>query len=70
MLFNFIARPQFIACDHRALSIWGVNVVRFIFRPVMATWTIRNEEEFEKVKSFDIVIFEDFLPDPERCELN
>jgi hypothetical protein len=36
----------------------------------MATWTIRNEEEFEKVKSFDIVIFEDFLPDPERCELN
>jgi len=70
MLFNFIARPQFIACDHRALSIWGVNVVRFIFRPVMATWTIRNEEEFEKVKSFDIVIFEDFLPDPKRCELN
>ena len=49
MLFNFIARPQFIACDHRAL-VYGVNVVRFIFRPVMATWTIRYEED-EKVKS-------------------
>lgn len=69
MLLNFMARPQFIACDHTALSIWGVNVVRFIFKPVMATWTIRNEEEFEKVKKFDIVIFENFLPDPSRPEI-
>ncbi len=69
MLLNFMARPQFIACDHNALSIWGVNVVRFVFKPVMATWTIRSEEEFEKVKKFDIVIFEHFLPDPSRPEL-
>ncbi|HOD93190.1 MAG TPA: glycerophosphodiester phosphodiesterase family protein [Clostridia bacterium] len=69
MLLNFVARPQFIACDHNALSIWGVNVVRFIFKPVMATWTIRSEKEFEKVKNFDIVIFENFLPDPSRPEL-
>jgi glycerophosphoryl diester phosphodiesterase len=69
MLLNFMARPQFIACDHKSLNIWGVNVVKFIFRPVMAAWTVRNEEEFEKVKNFDIVIFEDFLPDPSRPEL-
>jgi len=69
MLFNFIARPQFIACHHGALSMWGVKIVRFLFKPVMATWTIVNEEQYEKVKDLDIIIFEQFLPDPTRPEL-
>jgi glycerophosphoryl diester phosphodiesterase len=66
MLLNFLTRPQFIAIDYNALSIWGLNVVRFLFRPVMATWTIRNQEQFDKIKDFDIIIFEHFLPDPNQ----
>ncbi|MFA7673937.1 MAG: glycerophosphodiester phosphodiesterase family protein [Clostridia bacterium] len=66
MLLNFLTRPQFIACDYNSLGIWGVNIVRFLFRPVMATWTIRDQEQFDKIKDFDIIIFEHFLPDPNQ----
>ena len=64
LLVNFIGRPHFVARAYpygRSPSLW---LMRRLFRPLMAAWTLRTPEALEAARrdGCDMPIFEGFLP--------
>ena len=63
LLFNFLAKPDFIAYNHEFQKEPGRRICRKLYRRPAAAWTVRSREELEKLRSeFDIFIFESFTP--------
>lgn len=63
LLFNFLAKPDFIAYNHKFSSEPGRKLCRRLYRCPAAAWTIRSEQELEKMRGeFDVFIFESFCP--------
>ena len=64
-LLNFIARPAFIAADHKKPGLFPIPVIKAIFKTPMIAWTVRSkEEEIEAYKNgFSGVIFENYIPE-------
>ena len=62
MLFNFIARPDFISYDHTKKGAFGRKICTFLGAfPV--GWTFRSAKELEDSKcDFKAYIFENFIP--------
>ena len=59
MLLNFIIKPHFLSCQIEEFPIKK----RKSKGKILLAWTIRNEEEFKKIKPYaDNIIFEGFIP--------
>ena len=63
---NALGRPDFMACEHETDHSLPLRLVR-LYRPHLAAWTIRSQEEMDKAKErYEILIFEKFVPDEHR----
>ena len=62
--FNFTARPDFIAFDHKHAKTLPLRLVRTLCKPYRFTWTVRSEDGFEVARKYSAKpIFEGTLPD-------
>ncbi len=62
MLFNFLARPDFIAYEHTHGRRAVLRLMRFLGASLLG-WTIRSDSELNEAKKlFDGYIFEGFKP--------
>ena len=70
-LFNFLARPSFIAANKNEHKMLPIPIIRSLFRPAFIAWTIKSpEEEAVAYKNgFDGVIFEQYIPEQTRREV-
>lgn len=63
LLFNFLAKPDFIAYNHEFMEEPGRRICRKLYRNPSVAWTIRQREELERMRGeFDVFIFESFTP--------
>ena len=63
MLTNFLSRPDFISYNHLYKNHFSYVILRKIFRPVNAAWTIKNAKQLNEASNvFDIMIFDSFEP--------
>lgn len=63
MMCNCLARPDFIAYDHRFADSFSYRLIRKLFHVENVAWTIRNEEELRSAgKIFQVFIFDSFVP--------
>ena len=63
LMFNFIARPDFIAFDHKHPTVFPLKLVLGIFKPYRFTWTVRSDEGFDVARKYNAnPIFEGELP--------
>jgi len=63
LLLNFLARPDYIAYNHKYKEDISFKICKKIFRPITVAWTIRSQEELDNsIKDFDLFIFEKFTP--------
>ena len=61
--FNFIARPDFVAFDHKHAKILPLRLVRALCKPHRFTWTVRTDDGFEVARKYSAnPIFEGTLP--------
>lgn len=60
MLFNFLARPDFVAYDKERPGALPVAITR-LFGAGQFVWTIKSREEYDK-KGKAFAIFEGFMP--------
>lgn len=64
LMFNFICKPDFIAYNHIHAGILARRICRRVFGNLAVAWTVRSREELAAAgKSFDIFIFDSFVPD-------
>ncbi len=65
LLGNFLSRPDFVAYGYRTDGNFGFQAMRLLFRPLLVAWTVRSQQDFEKLqKRYDAQIFEAFIPRP------
>lgn len=63
LLFNFIARPDFVAYDANAPRFFSPHFQRFMFRTPMAGWTIKTEKMATLIRRRrEMCIFENIFP--------
>ena len=63
LLLNIFTAPDFIAYNHQFAEEPGRRICRWLYRHPAVAWTIRSEDELEKMRDkFDVFIFENFLP--------
>lgn len=64
LLFNFLAKPDFIAYDHKYPQMLSRRICRGLYRNTAAAWTIKSPQELEAArKNFDLFIFDSFVPE-------
>lgn len=67
LIGNCYASPDFIAYNCKHKNELSRNICRKLYRSLSVAWTVRSQDELEKVSpSFDLFIFEDFVPRPYR----
>ncbi|MCR5294398.1 MAG: acylphosphatase [Lachnospiraceae bacterium] len=63
-LFNFLAKPDFISYRINDSGSAGFILQRYIYRSVMAGWTVRDADSLKALKGIvDLFIFEGFRPE-------
>lgn len=69
LLFNFLAKPDFIAFHHKHHKCVSRRICSTLYGNTPACWTIKTQEEFdEALKHFKIIIFDSFIPATEQWE--
>ena len=65
LMFNFLARPDFIAYEKSGYSIHTVRFIRQSFGTPLFAWTVKSQEDDDAAIShgFDTVIFEGYIPE-------
>lgn len=64
LLLNFLSRPDFVAYDHETDRNLSFRLMRTLFHPPVAAWTVRSEDTSNSLlKCYDVQIFEGFLPE-------
>ena len=64
LLMNFLSRPDFVAYDHETDRNLSFRLMRILFHPPVAAWTVRSEDTSKKLQGrYDVQIFEGFLPE-------
>lgn len=63
-LFNCVARPAFIALNHKTPKLFPVGLIRCLFGTPMLAWTVKSEEDEARAyeNGFSGIIFEGYLP--------
>lgn len=68
LLFNWLAKPDFIAYNHKYPKVLSRRFCRELFRNTAAAWTIKSQEQLRAArKNFDIFIFDSFIPEKETA---
>lgn len=63
LMFNFIAKPDFIAYNYRDKRNLSFRLCKRISKVTTAAWTIQTQKQYEDNKNdFDIIIFDSFVP--------
>lgn len=63
LLFHFLSRPDFVAYGYETDQNISFRVMRALFHPPVAAWTVRSKKDSEKLEaSYDVQIFEAFHP--------
>ena len=63
LLTNFLAKPDFIAYNHKYKNGWSLNICKKWFGLLTVAWTIKSQKELEEAReTFSLFIFEGFLP--------
>lgn len=63
LLCNFLSRPDFVAYGYETDGNPSFRVMRSLFRPYLAAWTVRSLEDFKRLQGqYDWQIFEAFEP--------
>lgn len=63
LLMNCISRPDFVAYCHETDRNLSFSLVRTVFRPVLAAWTVQSQETCQRLRGrYDLQIFEGFEP--------
>lgn len=63
LLMNFLSRPDFVAYNHKTQKNVSYRVMRALFRPLLAAWTVRSKADYDALQSqYDLQIFEAFEP--------
>lgn len=63
LMMNWTTKPDFIAYNHQYAGNLSRRICRGLYKNLAVAWTIRNEEELAKAKkSFDLIIFDSFIP--------
>lgn len=63
LIGNCYASPDFIAYNCKHKNELSRNICRNLYKSLSVAWTVRSQDELEKVaRSFDLFIFEDFVP--------
>jgi len=63
LLMNFLSRPDFVAYGFESDRNLSFRMMRALFHPVLAAWTVRSQADFDRLKArYDLQIFESFLP--------
>lgn len=64
LLFNWLARPDFIAYNRKYPKSLSRLLCRKLFGNTAAAWTVKSREQLEEARRyFDIYIFDSFLPE-------
>ena len=60
---NFLSKPDFIAYNHKYERNISRRICRNLYKAKAAAWTIKSQSELEEAKkSFDVFIFDSFIP--------
>ena len=60
---NFLSKPDFIAYNHKYEGNISRRICRNLYKAKAAAWTIKSQSELEEAKkSFDVFIFDSFIP--------
>ena len=63
LIGNCYAAPDFVAYNCKHKNELSRNICRKLYRSLSVAWTVRSQEELERIsKSFDLFIFEGFVP--------
>jgi glycerophosphoryl diester phosphodiesterase len=66
LIGNCYASPDFISYNCKHKNELSRNICRKLYKSLSIAWTVRSQEELDRVsKSFDLFIFEDFIPSDE-----
>lgn len=64
LLTNFMARPDFIAYNHKYKNQTSYRLLRKLYPVFNACWTIKNQKQLEEAKDvFSVFIFDSFIPE-------
>lgn len=64
LMFNWLAKPDFIAYNHNYPEVLSRRLCRSLYHSTAAAWTIKSEEQLAAAKkNFDIFIFDNFIPE-------
>ena len=67
LLLNWMTRPDFVAYDHKYADNLSRRLCRKLYRNMAVAWTIKSQKELEEAeKSFDMFIFDSFIPRRKR----
>lgn len=68
LIGNCYASPDFIAYNCKHKNELSRNICRKLYKSLSVAWTVRSQDELEKITgSFDLFIFEDFVPTNKNC---
>ena len=63
LLFNWLAKPDFIAYNYKYRRSISFNMCSKIYRPYTFAWTVRSEQARQECKGyFEYIIFDHFCP--------
>ena len=63
LIGNCYASPDFIAYNCKHKNELSRNICRKLYRSLSVAWTVRSQEELDNIaRSFDLFIFEGFVP--------
>lgn len=64
LLLNCLAKPDFIAYNHKHYKDLSRNVCRYLFGGVAVAYTIKSQKQLEERSGdFDMFIFDSFVPE-------
>ena len=65
LMINRVCKPDFVAYCHSHADAFSLRLVKKLFKPVTVAWTVRSAEEEKAAydNGFDIVIFENYIPE-------
>ncbi|MCM1190468.1 MAG: glycerophosphodiester phosphodiesterase [bacterium] len=71
LLFNWLTKPDFVAYNYNHRDGLSRRICRKLYHNTAVAWTIKSREQLKTArKSFDIFIFDSFLPDAAECRQN
>lgn len=63
LLFNILARPDFIAYNYKDTKNPSYLIAKYVFHAMTFAWTVDTKHDFIKNRNkFDAIIFERFIP--------